>query len=85
MSADDTFQKVAQILSSQLHVDVSLIRLDSKLAGDLGADSLDTAELAMTVDEEFGYRLSDAEVINIKTVSDLIMILDTQITPKRRA
>ena len=64
--------KLKSILAKQLHVDANSINLNSKLSEDLGADSLDTTELAMSIEEELNYRLTDDEVRKLKTVSDLL-------------
>ena len=70
-------EKVREILSSQLSISAIEIREDSLIGGDLGADSLDTAEIAMMIKDEFGHDLTDQQIINIKTVKDIIDILSS--------
>ncbi len=60
--------KVKKIVAEQLNVDESEITLDSSFIDDLGADSLDTVELVMAFEEEFGLEISDEDADKIKTV-----------------
>jgi Acyl carrier protein len=68
-----TFQKVAEILSKHKDIPVGNIGMDSTLAS-LGLDSLDTVELIMQFEEEFGVNLSASE--NLKTVGDFVKIIE---------
>lgn len=67
--------RLKQILAKELNIEISKINEDSRLAEDLGADSLDTTEIVMVIEEEFNYRLRDDDVALIKTVGDLLAIL----------
>ncbi len=76
MAKKETFSKLAQILSDQLKVDIDFIKEESILKDDLGADSLDTAEIAMIIKEQFNYDLSEEEIKKIKTVNDIIKCIE---------
>lgn len=64
-------QKLIEAIAEQLGVDESKIKDDSNLANDLGADSLDTLELVMTLEEEFKVEISDSEAEKLETVADI--------------
>ncbi len=69
LSKDDIASKVKEITSEQLGVDESQITPEAKFVDDLGADSLDTVELVMALEEEFDLEISDEEAEKLTTVS----------------
>lgn len=73
-----TIEKVKELISNQLNVAESKITEDSKLVEDLGADSLDTVEMLMAFEEEFGISIPDEEAMKIKTVKDIVDIIDAR-------
>lgn len=64
--------KIIKIVSDQLNVDESEISPDSSFVDDLGADSLDTVELVMAFEEEFGIEIPDEDAEKIQTVQNAI-------------
>ena len=66
----DLETNVKKIVAEQLNVDESEIKLESSFIDDLGADSLDTVELVMAFEEEFGIEITDEDADKIKTVGD---------------
>ncbi len=66
--SDETFQKVKKIVSEQLGVDEEQVTPEASFANDLGADSLDTVELVMALEEEFDIEIPDEAAENIATV-----------------
>ena len=70
------FEKVRDIIAEELGIEVDEIKLDSSLADDLGADSLDAIELIMAVEEEFDVQIDDSEATKIKFVSDIVEFLE---------
>ncbi|MGL4688215.1 MAG: acyl carrier protein [Fusobacteriaceae bacterium] len=62
--------KIKEIVVEQLGVEMEQVTLDSNFIDDLGADSLDTVELIMALEEEFGVDIPDADAEKIKTVKD---------------
>lgn len=63
--------KVKKIIAEQLGVDESEITPESHFIDDLGADSLDTVELVMALEEEFGVEIPDEDAEKIQTVGDV--------------
>lgn len=66
------FEKIKEILAGQLDVDAEEISLDTKIAEDLGADSLDVVELLMAIEDEFDVEIPDEEIEKLKTVGDVV-------------
>ena len=64
--------KVKKIIEEKLSVNTDQITNDAKFAEDLKADSLDTVELVMALEDEFGLDIPDEEAEKIKTVQDAI-------------
>lgn len=73
------FEKVKAILADQLNVKADKINLESKIVEDLGADSLDVVEMLMSVEDKFNVSVSDEEAVNLKTVKDIVDLLEGKI------
>ena len=69
--------KINKIIAEQLGVDESEIRAESHFVDDLGADSLDTVELVMAFEEEFGIEIPDDAAEKILTVKNAIDFIDS--------
>ncbi len=65
------FEKITAILAEQLDADIAEMTMDTNIAKDLGADSLDVVELLMSIEDEFEVEIPDEEIENIKTIGDL--------------
>ena len=65
-------EKVKKIIVDQLGVDEAEVTPDAKFIDDLGADSLDTVELVMALEEEFGVEIPDEDAEKIATVKAAI-------------
>jgi acyl carrier protein len=63
---------------NNLHVDESLVTLDTILVKDLGADSLDLVELLMEIEDHFGIKISDETAEKIITIKDIVDYIDEQ-------
>ena len=71
--------KVKKIIAEHLGIDdMGKITDDARFIDDLGADSLDTVELVMAFEEEFGSEISDSEAEKILTVGDAIKFIDSK-------
>lgn len=68
MSQADIFEKVKKIVAEQLGVDEAEVKPEASFANDLGADSLDTVELVMALEEEFDIEIPDEAAEGIGTV-----------------
>ena len=71
------FEKVKAILSEQFDVEEDTISLDTTIAEDLGADSLDVVDLLMSIEDEFEIEIPDGEIENIKTVGELVKYIES--------
>ena len=75
--SDDISSKVKKIVADHLGIDEAKVNDDSSFIDDLGADSLDTVELVMAFEEEFGSEISDSEAEKILTVGDAIKFIES--------
>jgi acyl carrier protein len=76
LSKDDIASKVKEITSEQLGVDESQITPEAKFVDDLGADSLDTVELVMALEEEFDLEISDEQAEKLTTVNRVVSYIE---------
>ena len=74
MSVED---RVKKIVSELLGVALDEVQNDSSFVDDLGADSLDTVELVMALEEEFDLEIADEDAENIATVNDAIEYINS--------
>ena len=70
-------EKVKKIIVVHLGVDAAKVTDEASFIDDLGADSLDTVELVMAFEEEFGSEISDSEAEKILTVGDAIKFIES--------
>jgi|TARA_Y100000034_G_scaffold40360_1_gene49740 acyl carrier protein len=70
--------KVKKMVADHLGVDEVKVTDESNFIDDLGADSLDTVELVMAFEEEFGSEISDSEAEKILTVGDAIKFIENK-------
>tara|TARA_S200000501_G_scaffold378888_1_gene444579 strand:- start:5716 stop:5949 length:234 start_codon:yes stop_codon:yes gene_type:complete len=71
-----TFDKVKEVIIDKLGVEESSIISEAHFVNDLGADSLDTVELIMEFEEEFGIEIPDEDAENITTVGSAVDYID---------
>ena len=74
----DISQKVKKMVAEHLGVDEAKVTEEANFIDDLGADSLDTVELVMAFEEEFGSEISDSEAEKILTVGDAIKLIESK-------
>ena len=70
--------KVKKIVADHLGIEEAKVTEQSSFIDDLGADSLDTVELVMAFEEEFGAEISDNEAEKILTVGDAIKFIESK-------
>ena len=73
------FEKSKNLLAEQLDADENDMTMDTDIAKDLGADSLDVVELLMAIEDEFDIEVPDEEIENIKTIGDLVEYIQSNI------
>ena len=71
-------EKVKEIIVDQLGVDENQVTADASFIDDLGADSLDTVELVMALEEEFDIEIPDDEAEKIATVKDATSYINSR-------
>lgn len=81
--AQDVEAKVKEIIVEQLSVDPEQVTLQASFVNDLGADSLDTVELVMALEEEFDLEIPDEEAEKIGTVGQAIEYIKAKLQEKK--
>ena len=76
MSDQSTEEKIKKIIVEQLGVNEDQVTPEAKFIEDLGADSLDTVELVMAFEEEFGIEVPDEEAEKLTSVADVISYVE---------
>ena len=79
----DIKDTVTKVVVEQLGVKESEVKFDARFVEDLGADSLDTVELVMALEEEFSIEISDEDAEKAKTVGDVVEYIDKKIGAKK--
>ena len=72
MTEQEIFEKVKAVIADKLQVEPEKVTLEARFIEDLGADSLDTVELIIGLEDEFGLESSDEEAEKIRTVKDAV-------------
>ncbi len=70
-------EKVREIIVGQLHIDPSVIDIDTNLMTDLEADSLDAVEIIMAVEEEYDLAIPDDDAEKFRTVRDMVEYVES--------
>lgn len=71
-------ERVINLLSEKLGYDKLEIKENQEFVNDLGTDSLDMAEIVMGIEDEFGLVIGDDEIMQVKTVGDLIKKIENK-------
>jgi acyl carrier protein len=78
----ETADRVKQIIADQLMVELEEVTDEAAFVEDLGADSLDTVELIMEFEDEFGVEISDEDAEKISTVAEAVSYLEKLLEEK---
>ena len=78
-TAEEIQQKVYAIVSEQMNVDAAELRAETSFVNDLNADSLDTVELVMELEDEFDMNIPDDEAEKLQTVGQAIEFIQSQL------
>ena len=73
------FEKVRKIIAEQLNIAEDRITPDVKLVEDLGIDSLDTLEMLMALEDEYGIQISNEDAQELKTVQDIVNYIEAKV------
>ena len=76
MSVENVQERVKNIIVEQLGVEADQVKPEAQFVNDLGADSLDTVELIMALEEEFDVEIPDDKAEKIKTVGEAISYIE---------
>jgi acyl carrier protein len=71
-----TFERVKDIIVEQLGVNPDQVKMEARFIEDLSADSLDTVELVMAFEEEFGAEIPDEDAEKLQTVGDAVKYIE---------
>jgi len=80
--AENLEERVKKIIVTQLAVDLGEVMPQSQFVQDLGADSLDTVELVMALEEEFDVEIPDEDAEKIKTVGEAVTYIKDKLSKK---
>jgi len=72
-----SFTKLQTIIADALSINQEEVVLEADLTSDLGADSLDAAELMMTIEDSFKVSVSDSDAQNLRTVGDIWKFIES--------
>jgi acyl carrier protein len=78
MSDKSIEERVKEIIVDQLGVSAESVTLEAKFVEDLGADSLDTVELVMALEEEFDVEVPDDEAEKLQAVKDVVSFIESK-------
>lgn len=73
------FEKCSAIIADMLGISVDDVKLDSDIVNGLGADSLDVIQMLNAMEEEYGFSFTDDEIVSIKTVGDVVALIEKRV------
>lgn len=73
----NTFQEIASLMAQRFGVEEGKITAESKIAEDLGADSLDVVDLLMDIEDKFSVSVPDEEIPSLVTVGDVVTYIES--------
>ena len=79
MEEKEAFERVKKVAVAQLNVNGDEVTMEASFTKDLGADSLDTVELVMALEEEFGMEIPDEDAEKITTVGEAVKYISQHV------
>ena len=76
------FEKIQELLASQMNLDKSKITMETNIIEDLKADSLDVVEMLITLEDEFGISVPDEDAKSLTTIGDLVNYVESKTEQK---
>lgn len=73
------FDEIKEILAEQLDINADDIQMESSLADDLGADSLDAIDIVMTIEDQYSIEVPDETIEDMKTVEDIVSFIEANV------
>lgn len=70
------FDKVKELVAEQLGISQDIIKPESNILEDLGADSLDVIEMLMTLEDEYGITIPDEQIGQVKTIGQIVEMIE---------
>jgi len=80
--SDKVFEKVKDCIANALQVDAETIKIDSKLIGDLGAESIDFLDIVFRLEKDFAIKIPRDDLFPEKVLTDPSYVKDGRITPE---
>lgn len=79
MEEKEAYERVKKVAVAQLNVNSDEVTMEASFTKDLGADSLDTVELVMALEEEFGMEIPDEDAEKITTVGEAVKYISAHV------
>ncbi len=79
MQKSEVIEKVNSLLIDELEIDKEIIKPDANLKDDLGIDSLDFVDIAVLVENNFGFAIKAEDLLNVNTVSEFYDYIDKKL------
>ena len=73
---NDIFEKLKAIVVNDIGIDADKVKPESDIIKELGLDSLDIVDMLMKVEETFGVTIDDSDVVEMKTVADVVRFIE---------
>ncbi|MBR7162610.1 MAG: acyl carrier protein [Clostridia bacterium] len=73
------FEEIREIIVAQMDCNPEDISMDTNITDDIGCDSLDVVEMLMAVEEKYGLELDNDEAIGIKTVGEVVRLIESKL------
>ncbi len=73
------FEEIRDIIVAQMDCDPASINEDTNITDDIGCDSLDVVEMLMAVEAKYGFELDNDEAIGIKTVGEVVKLIESKL------